>query len=135
MDCASFVSLVLDIAGIREGTKGIPKNKPKGLNRTNTYGRGVPNIIHTDIFDDVQGGQVRVGDIAYTGTEGHVLIVSKVENGKAVKFIHSSSWDYNYGERLSKKTGVKVRRAKRTGIGVHESSFWHDSGVKYKRVR
>jgi len=122
LDCAAFVGLVLDIAGITKGTEGRKYPQIAGLNLIGT-GNGVRNIIENDLFKDVKSNDVRVGDIAYTGDKKHIMIVSEVKNGKALKFIHSSSWDYTKSRLMRNEKGVQI------------SPFAHKAGIKFKRLK
>ena len=123
LDCAAFVGLVLDIAGITNGTEGKDYNQLKGLNLQGKY-NGVRNIVDSGLFKEIKPGEVKVGDLAYTGDPGynHILIVSQTDNGNAIKYIHSSPYDYN-----------SLVRPK-TGIGVQNSPFdFKGYPIKYIR--
>jgi len=119
LDCAGFVGLVLDIAGITNGTEGRDYNALKGLNLLGKY-NGVRNIVDSGLFKEIQPGKVKVGDLAVYNT--HILIVSKVNKGYAEKYIHSSIYDYNIN--------------KKNRIGVQQSPFTFSEGniyyIRYK---
>ncbi|MGB4268404.1 MAG: hypothetical protein WBK20_04405, partial [Spirochaetota bacterium] len=126
LDCAAFVGLVLDIAGITNGTEGKDYNAVKGLNLIGKY-NGVKNIVESGLFREVKANEVKVGDLAYSvdknGEYTHILIVKEIDNkGTASKYIHSSIYDY------IKKDWNE--------IGVQISPFSFDKGsIKYIRYR
>ncbi|HOM87782.1 MAG TPA: hypothetical protein PLH80_06335 [Spirochaetota bacterium] len=95
LDCAGFVGLVLDIAGITNGTEGRDYNNLKGLNLIGKCDSGVRNIVESGLFKEVKNGQVKIGDIAVYNNYSHIIIVSGVQSGNANQFIHSSSYNYN----------------------------------------
>ena len=108
---------------ITNGTEGKDYNQLKGLNLQGKY-NGVRNIVDSGLFKEIKPGEVKVGDLAYTGDPGynHILIVSQTDNGNAIKYIHSSPYDYN-----------SLVRPK-TGIGVQNSPFdFKGYPIKYIR--
>lgn len=96
IDCSGFVDFILSMAGIgeaeRKASYGYLVNGPSN---------GPPNILfRNNIFEKVPDNEVRLGDFALTtliegGKNDHIMIVSEVKNGQAVKYIHSTGYDYN----------------------------------------
>ncbi|MGB4269657.1 MAG: hypothetical protein WBK20_10805, partial [Spirochaetota bacterium] len=110
LDCAAFVGLVLDIAGITKGTEKRDYNSVKGLNLIGNS-NGVRNIIESGLFQEVKSGKVQVGDLAVYKDFRHIMIVAQTSGGKAINFIHSSSYNYN----AEKRDSIGVQMSKISG--------------------
>ncbi len=118
LDCSGFVGLVLDTVGIKE--PGF-NSFFHGINNHGPGRNGVDKIVNsTNLFNDVASDNVKVGDIAYWdlgGGNGHIMIVSKVENGRATNYIHSAIDERPQGD----------------GNGVQESFV--NYSIRYKRTK
>jgi len=87
LDCSSFVSLTLETIGFPSMLLWTPDNHVKKPSTVQV--KAHIRVFYSDEFSDNKTGSPQEGGMAIMN--GHIVFVGKVENGKVMEYIHSTS--------------------------------------------